>query len=103
MLGMTAGALAVFVVPRAFPDARIGTRLVQTALAFALSVPASLALVLASRLRPVTDLPSFFALLGVGAALAVPFVFAGLTLTLALTRSGLPPGTSYGIDLCGAA
>jgi spermidine synthase len=103
MLGMTAGALAVFVIPSAFSATKIALRLAQSAFGFALAVPISLALVLDSKLVPVTDLASFFGLLGTGAVLAVPFVLAGLTLTLALTKAGLPPGISYGVDLCGAA
>jgi spermidine synthase len=103
MLGMTAGALCVFLYPRAFSKERIARRLAQTSLAFAASVPISLAAVLQAKLLPVTDLASFLSLLTSGAALAVPFVFAGLALTLALTRAGLPPGLSYGVDLCGAA
>jgi len=103
MLGMTAGALAVFLYPGAFAEDRIAQRLAQSSLAFAASVPISLAAVLGAKLMPVTDLASFTSLLASGAALAVPFVFAGLALTLALTRAGLPPGLSYGVDLCGAA
>lgn len=103
MLGMTAGALLVFLVPRAFADEAIGARLAQASLAFAISVPVSLVLVLRAPLLPVSSFETFLGLLGPGAALAVPFVFSGLALTLALTRAGLPPGIAYGVDLCGAA
>src|SRR5882757_1801808 len=74
MLGMTAGALAVFAIPSAFSAKKIALRLAQSSFAFALAVPISLALVLDSKLVPVTDLASFFGLLGTGAVLAVPFV-----------------------------
>jgi spermidine synthase len=103
MLGMTAGALIVFLAHRLFPEHQVGPRLAQSSLAFALSVPISLFFVLSARLQPVSDLDTFLSLLGAGAALAIPFIFSGVALTLALTRAGLPPGRSYGIDLCGAA
>jgi hypothetical protein len=54
-------------------------------------------------LLPVTDLMGFVALLGLGLVLALPFTVVGVTLTLALTRAGLPPGRAYGVDLLGAA
>jgi spermidine synthase len=79
MLGMTAGAVVVFVRPKWFlPDA-IGRRLVAGSALLAIYT------------------------LAYGAALAVPFTVSGVVLTLALTRAGLPAGTVYGVDLVGAA
>ncbi len=103
MLGMTAGAVLVFVVPSLFERDVIPLRLTQSALGFALSTPVCVGLTLALPLTPVTDLMSFLALLGAGGTLALPFILAGTTLTLALTRAGLPPSTAYGVDLTGAA
>src|SRR5512144_1806380 len=60
MLGMTAGAVLVFLVPQAFSDERIGVRLAQSSLAFALAIPVSVAYALAVPLSPVADLMSFF-------------------------------------------
>jgi spermidine synthase len=101
MLGMTAGAAAVFLWPRAFAD--VPRRLFESALAFAALGPPALAWAMSGPLMPVTDLMGFVALLGLGAALALPFALVGVTLTLALTRAGLPPGRAYGVDLLGAA
>ena len=39
MLGMTAGAVMVFVSPRWFPDEAVSKRLAQSALGFAISIP----------------------------------------------------------------
>ncbi|MCB9704210.1 MAG: hypothetical protein H6711_20140 [Myxococcales bacterium] len=103
MLGMTAGAVLVFLRPGWFAPAAIGRRLAETSLWGAIVSPLALAWVMASPLVPVTDFMSFFALVGTGAALALPFAFFGVTLTLALTRAGLPPGRAYGVDLVGAA
>ncbi len=101
MLGMTAGAVIVFLWPRAFTD--VPRRLFDSALGFAALAPPALAWTMSGPLSPVTDLMGFIGLLGLGLALALPFTVVGVTLTLALTRAGLPPGRAYGVDLIGAA
>lgn len=101
MLGMTAGAVVVFLWPRAFAD--VPRRLFDSALGFAALAPPALAWTMSGPLLPVTDLMGFVALLGLGLVLALPFTVVGVTLTLALTRAGLPPGRAYGVDLLGAA
>lgn len=103
MLGMTAGAVLVFLRPAAFAPELIGRRLVAGCAGFALLAPAAIAWAMSGPLLPVTDLMGFVALLGFGAALGVPFAAVGVALTLALTRADLPPGRAYGVDLLGAA
>jgi hypothetical protein len=103
MLGMTAGAVVVFMFPTAFEQARIPERLAQSALAFAATTPIALGLAMAIPLLPIDDLMDFFALLAYGGVVAVPFCVGGICLTLALTRAGLPASTAYGVDLVGAA
>lgn len=103
MLGMTAGAVFVFVRPAWFTDEVIGTRMSQASVAFAATIPAALALALAIPLQPITDAIGFVSMLAYGALLALPFAVGGIVLTLALTRTGLPEGRVYGVDLCGAA
>ncbi len=103
MLGMTAGALVVFSWPERFAQADVPARIASSALGFAITIPISIVLALALPLAPVTDLVSFGMLLAIGAVLAVPFVLGGVALTLALTRSALPTGLVYGVDLIGAA
>ena len=103
MLGMTAGAVLVFLLPRVFSDARVPERLTQATLAFAAATPVAIGLAMAIPLLPIADLMGLFALLAYGGALALPFTLAGIALTLALTRAGLSPSTVYGVDLCGAA
>ncbi len=103
MLGMTAGAVVVFLLPKLFDDARIPERLAQSALLFAATIPIALGLAMAMPLLPIDDLMDFFALLAYGGALAIPFALGGVTLTLALTRAGLPASLAYGVDLVGAA
>lgn len=103
MLGMTAGAVAVFLLPKLFADEDIPARLGQSALAYAVATPLAIGPAMAIPLLPIDGLMDFFALLAYGGALAVPFALGGVTLTLALTRAGLPASTAYGVDLCGAA
>jgi spermidine synthase len=103
MLGLTAGAVLVFLLPRTFPQLMVPTRLAQGALGFALATPLCVALALAIPLTPVIDFMSFVGLLAMGVLLGLPFTFAGVALTLVLTRGGLPVGLAYGVDLLGAA
>ena len=103
MLGMTAGAVIVFVRPDSFADADVGKRIASSTLGFAIAIPIAVTVALSLPLEPVADLMTFSALMLVGAVLAVPFVLGGIALTLALTRSGLPTGIVYGVDLVGAA
>ena len=103
MLGMTAGAVAVFVKPAWFPDDKVGTRMAQASVLFALGTPLSMILALAIPLTPIADIAAFFAMLAFGGVLALPFAIGGIVLTLALTRAKLPEGIVYGVDLVGAA
>ncbi|HEY2733292.1 MAG TPA: hypothetical protein VGI70_04870, partial [Polyangiales bacterium] len=103
MLGMTAGAVCVFVAPRLFIKEAVPVRLAQASLGFAIATPVCIAFALSVPLLSVSDLMSFVALLGTGVAMALPFILAGCALALALTRAGLSASLAYGIDLVGAA
>jgi len=103
MLGMTAGAVIVFVRPSWFRDEDVSLRMVQGSGLLALLMPVGVFVALQIPLEPITDATSFSETLAYGAALAVPFTVSGVVLTLALTRAGMPPGIVYGVDLVGAA
>ncbi len=103
MLGMTAGAVIVFVRPTAFTDALVPRRATQACLALAATAPLAVGVALLIPLSPITSTEGFVAMLAYGGALAVPFTISGVVLTLVLTRAGLPPGRVYGVDLVGAA
>ena len=103
MLGMTAGAVWVYLRrDRVSPD-NLATWLSDTSLLTALSMPASVAV----QFSLITSLaPTLTSLLSVALLMAVmcaPYVFAGITVSLALTRSPFPVGLVYAIDLVGAA
>ncbi len=103
MLGMTAGAVIVFVRPTWFRDEDITQRLVQGSGLLAILMPVGVWGAMQIPLEPITSASSFAETLGYGTALAIPFTVSGVVLTLALTRAGLPPGLVYGVDLVGAA
>ena len=103
MLGLTGGALIVYYKLDAVTPANINAFLSRISTAFALSIAVCFALELAS------PLPSIewgtFALVWLKAIilLAAPFVVGGIAVALALTRSAVPIGITYGVDLLGAA
>jgi hypothetical protein len=103
MLGMTAGAVVVFLLPSLFEADLVPHRMAQLGLGFALSTPVAVGVALSMPLLAVDSLMSFLALLMYAGALAIPFCFAGVVLTLALTRARLPASLAYGVDLVGAA
>ena len=103
MFGMTAGALAVQFRPDLFTDALIPRRLVQSALAMAISLPLSLMTMLAVPLYVVAAAQTVFDFLLFSAIISVPFFFSGIAVCLSLTRMPFPMGRIYFADLMGAA
>src|SRR5215813_2656968 len=105
MFGMTAGALiAYFNQVRFAPEHLLG-HLAWIASAFALAVVLS-TVVLISTVVLDTSVGIFLSAvlwLKLIAALLPPYVFAGMGISLALTRSPWPIGLVYGCDLAGAA
>ncbi len=104
MLGMTAGAIAVYF--RRDRPAELADRLALACLGFAWTVPVSLVLLCLIPLYSVevgTALMNFLALGAVSLVCAVPFFFSGVAITTVLTRLGLPVGRIYAADLAGAA
>jgi len=103
MFGMTAGALIVYFRQDAFDTERFSYHLTWTTTAYALSLVVCLLL----QMIAVPALPLYATILivwlNVLLLLAVPFVFAGMAVSLALTRSPFKIGLIYGVDLTGAA
>ena len=103
MLGMTAGAIWVFLRKEAFEPNAVPRQLARYSALFALLAPLTMGLAMSMPLLPVDSLMDFFALLTFGGLFGLPFVAGGVVLTLALTRAGLSPAIAYGVDLIGAA
>ena len=105
MFGMTAGSLIVYFNPTFFTPERLFANLAWIAAAFAIAVALSTAVLIST---VVIDPASGFVLAvllwaKVIAALVPPYVFAGMAVSLALTRSPWRVGLVYGVDLAGAA
>jgi hypothetical protein len=105
MLGTASGAVVVFTAPRWFDPSRALCDLGSWSLAYAVALPAShlLNLVIPVPQGSTWTAMEVVAMALVIAVLTVPFFFAGVVVTLALTRSGAPAGMLYGFDLLGAA
>jgi hypothetical protein len=103
MLGMTIGAVRVYLRGDRLQPEGLAAALADHALACAVSMPASLLVQLSlitTVSLSVSTLVSWSLLL---AAMAVPYVFAGIVVSLALTRSPFPISQVYAVDLLGAA
>lgn len=103
MFGMTAGALFVFARPERFAIEAVPRAIARYALATAAAVPLSYfdQIVLAPEM--VLSAAAPLALGRLALTVSVPFFFAGVVVTLALVRSGLPVAKAYAADLAGAA
>ncbi|MDB5398402.1 MAG: hypothetical protein JWQ55_420 [Rhodopila sp.] len=104
MFGMTAGALYVHFKAERFPAERLFRNLTWIGSAFAISAVLS-ALFLISTVVMSVNYSAMAVLLWVKLILILvpPYFFAGMAISLALTRSPFPVGLVYGVDMAGAA
>ena len=103
MLGMTVGGIWVYLARERFQSAPLPVTLSNFALLTALAMPGSLIVqfcLITSVALSLTTVISWSLLL---IAMTAPYVFAGVVVSLALTRSPFPTGQIYGVDLLGAA
>ncbi|MGC2638581.1 MAG: hypothetical protein WA294_15470 [Acidobacteriaceae bacterium] len=103
MLGMTVGAVWVYLRRSRFESAPLSVTLARFSMFTAIAMPASM---IAQMCLVITQDHSLlmavvWALLL--AIMAVPYVFSGVVVSLALTRSPFPAGQVYGVDLVGAS
>jgi hypothetical protein len=103
LFGLTVGAVEVYLRPDAYRRERLATALADRTLAFAVATPVAYALLLVVPLRVEAAATTAVLFTVFSAILAVPFVFAGAAVSASLTRSGLPVGRLYAVDLLGAA
>jgi hypothetical protein len=106
MFGMTAGSLFVYFKERWFPSERLFENLVWICAAFAIVVELS-TLLLISTVLMVGGKSEFLMMvllwLKLIVILAAPYFFAGMAISLALTRSPWAVSIIYSVDLVGAA
>ena len=103
MLGMTAGAVWVYLRRDRLASIPLSVTLTNFSLATAVSIPASIILQFCIVTGTTPTLSTVFAWSLLLVAMAIPYVFSGIVVSLALTRSPFPTGQVYGVDLLGAA
>jgi hypothetical protein len=103
MFGMTVGALVVYLRPAWFPVDRITQSLGLGSLLFGGAIVVSLLTHLAIPFSIEPSLLGMYTLALTYVVVAVPFVFGGIVVTLALTRFPGQVARLYAVDLLGAA
>lgn len=104
MFGMTVGALSVYLLPRFFKPERVHGQLTWSTLAFSVTALLSFLFHLKVPFILYHDvIAGWKNVVLTYVVIAVPFVFSGIAVTLALTRFPGKVSRLYGADLLGAA
>jgi hypothetical protein len=103
MFGMTVGALIVYLRPNWFSGAELAQRLGGSALLFGITIVLSLLTQLAVPFEVNLSILGVYTVVLTYVVVAVPFVFSGICVTLALTRFPGHLPSLYSADLLGAA
>jgi hypothetical protein len=103
MFGMTVGALVVYLRPAWFPPAHISRGLGISALLFGVAIVLSLLTQLAVPFATGLSVLGVYTVVLTYVVVATPFVFSGISVTLALTRFPRQLPSLYAVDLLGAA
>jgi SAM-dependent methyltransferase len=103
MFGLTGGAVWVYLRSESFARMDLNDVLARNSFYFALSTILTLLIQMTLVTSSTGSLTSLFAWAELAIALAIPFFFSGVIVSLALTRSPYPIGIVYGVDLVGAA
>jgi hypothetical protein len=103
MLGMTVGAVWVYLHDEQIEAKPLSATLTNFTLATAVAMPASVIVQFCLTTAVSLSLITVVVWSLVMIVMAVPYVFSGIVVSLALTRSSFPTGQVYGVDLMGAA
>lgn len=106
MFGLTAGAVIVYLFKGYFIQDKAQSRASLFSLLLGLAIPISFAIYLTIPVTPTIDFETIRQFLILGSAylvIAVPFVFSGIVITLALTKFPRNISTLYSADLIGAS
>ncbi len=103
MFGMTVGAICVYLRPRFFTQERVAEHLTLGAVLFAVTAVASFVISLFVPFGEDMTAGGLISTALTYAVIAVPFVFSGICVALALTKFPRRVGTLYACDLIGAA
>lgn len=106
LFGMTLGAVIVYLFPGFFSVEKTHRRLGEFALIFSIAIPISFIIYLSIPFAPADDLGIFIGLISLASiyiTVAIPFIFSGIVVSLALTKYSLRINKLYAVDLIGAA
>jgi hypothetical protein len=103
MLGMTIGAVWVYFNRARLTPETFSVVLSDTSLLAAITIPVSVMVQFCLVTMVVPTITTLFSWALLMASMTLPYVFAGIALSLALTRSPFPVGQVYGVDLLGSA
>ncbi|TFG78746.1 MAG: hypothetical protein E4H23_07200 [Chrysiogenales bacterium] len=103
MFGMTVGAVAVYLLPKYFSAERAKAQLAQYAMLFSLSSLLSFLVHINVRFVPSITMAGLASVALTFCVLALPFLFCGICVTIALTRFPSRVSKLYAADLAGAA
>jgi len=103
MLGMTAGAVMVYLRPGWFAAGKLNRTLAKSSLWYMLITPFSLIVLCVLPITFIRSVMSLFVLLFASIACSLPFYFSGIAVSAVLTKSSLPVGKLYASDLAGAS
>lgn len=103
MLGMTAGATTVYLNKERIERRDLSETVALACMAYAFVLPVVLLLLCLVPINMEPSLMPVFSLLLITALCTLPFYFAGIALSIVLTKFDLPIGKLYAIDLIGAA
>jgi hypothetical protein len=103
LFGLTAGAVWVYLRRDRFSERTLSHDLSYFSTAFALATLSCL--IVQMTLAPIVNqsVASMLVWAELAICMSVPFVFSGVVVSIALTRSPFPIGRVYGADLLGAA
>ena len=103
MLGMTAGAVTVYLRPRWFAPDSLRASASKACLLFAAVVPVTLLVLCATPVAATMSARGLRSLFVVSLASLAPFYFSGVALSGIITKTHLPIGKIYASDLAGAS
>jgi hypothetical protein len=103
LLGMTVGAVIVYLKPDFFTKERLNSSLARACSGYAAIMPLSLVLLCLIPIQTSLSVIWLCAFIVVTLACALPFCFSGVVVSAVLTKSLLPIGKLYASDLIGAA
>jgi hypothetical protein len=103
MLGMTVGAVWVYTKREKLEEKPLSVTLSRFAMLTAVAMPASMIAQMCLVVSAQASLVMVAVWASLLAIMAVPYLFSGIVVSLALTRSPYPAGQVYGVDLVGAS